>query len=139
VFQHVLVPVDLSKKNEAAVAAAGEIAAANGGRVTLLHVIQTIEQLPFAELRRFYAALETTARKRLARHAARVRKRGVLVREVVAYGAPVAEIIRQSGRDGVDLVVLSSHKVGPGTPPRDWGTVSYRVAFLAPCPILLVK
>jgi hypothetical protein len=38
-----------------------------------------------------------------------------------------------------DLILLRSHPVGTDAPNRGWATLSYRVAVLAPCPVLLVK
>ena len=52
-FKHILVPLDLGR-NERSLRTARTLARQNGARVTLLHVIQRIEDIPAAELRRFY-------------------------------------------------------------------------------------
>jgi nucleotide-binding universal stress UspA family protein len=49
------------------------------------------------------------------------------------------EIVRFASDRGVDLVILSSHKVGIGDPVRNWATLSYQVSIICPCPVLLVK
>ncbi len=42
-FSHILVSVDFTEKNHAALRAAKQLAHQNQARVTLLHVIETIE------------------------------------------------------------------------------------------------
>ena len=66
-FQHILLPVDFTQKNHAALEIAFELAVANETRVTLLHVIETIETSdePDDELRDFYARLEQRAASEL--------------------------------------------------------------------------
>ena len=50
-FRHVLVPIDLSDRNERAVRAAFELAASTTARVTLLHVTQRVGGIAPAELK----------------------------------------------------------------------------------------
>ena len=137
-FKHILVPIDLSRRNTAALAAATDIGRDRGSRVTLLHVIARIEDVPADELRGFYRQLERRAKRELARAAARLTRTGVRVRESVVIGAPAEEIVRYATRNNVDLVLMRSHAVrrdgGQG-----WGTTSYKVAALCDRPVLLVK
>ena len=39
----------------------------------------------------------------------------------------------------MDLVILSSHNVDREHPALGWGTISYRIAIVVRCPVLLVK
>ena len=39
----------------------------------------------------------------------------------------------------VDLIVMSSHRVGPNSRGGAWGTISYQVAALCTCAIMLMK
>ncbi len=138
-FRHILVPLDLSGKNEAALKTALRLAEQNRARVTLLHVIQRIEHVPEAELRGFYRQIEAAARKKMEAAARRFAAKKVDVRPVVAIGAPARGIVEHAVATGVDLIVLASHKVDPSRPGQGWGTTSYKVGVLCRCPVLLVK
>jgi nucleotide-binding universal stress UspA family protein len=140
VFRHVLVPLDLSAKNQRALSTALELARGDDAKVTLLHVVQTLEQLPLGDMRGFYTKLADASKKKLARHAARFAKSGVPVKELVLLSSDVLqEIVDTIDERRVDLVVLSSHRIGAQRSLRDWGTLSYKLAIVAPCPVLLVK
>jgi universal stress protein A len=138
-FNHILIPTDLSAHAERAVDVAIDLAKLAGGTVTLVHVIQTIQGVEFEEMKSFYAELESRARKRLAGLVVRHTDTGVTVRMEVAYGAPAAEILRLCEDREVDLVVLASHAVNREEPASGWGTLSYKVGLLVTCPVLLVK
>lgn len=138
-FERVLVPVDLTEKNEQAVATAARLARLAGGSVTLLHVIETLE-LPFEELADFYQDLEAKAEPRMAQLAAPLVAEGFdEVDRVIIYGKRAEAVARYADEHGFDLVVLSSHRVDPEKPGLSWATLSYQVAILAQCPVLLVK
>jgi nucleotide-binding universal stress UspA family protein len=51
----------------------------------------------------------------------------------------IETIVSYATANGVDLIVLASHRVNPSMVNRDWGTISYKVGILAQCPVLLVK
>ncbi len=138
-FKRILVPVDLTAKNHRALDIAAECAGAEHGQVTLLHVIERINHLPFAKLRRFYETLERSARRKMARMANRLARAGVDVRLVILRGNRAADIVTHAIVTGVDLIVVSSHAPTSRTAVENWGTISYKVALLAPCPVLLVK
>ncbi len=139
-FKHVLLPSDLGVRNERALAIALEMAAQSHARVTLLHVIQRIENIPQSEMRAFYQRLEERAGRRLAQAAREFSRRDVEAQPVVLLGTPAREIVRYAETRKVDLIVLNSHAVGDLTRPgRGLGTTSYKVAILCRCPVLLVK
>jgi nucleotide-binding universal stress UspA family protein len=138
-FKRILVPVDFSAHNKGALRAARQMASQSAGSVTLLHVIETIERLSFRSLRRFYGKLETRARKKLAATSLRLANEGVKVRTKLLYGHRVQKIVAEAARHDIDLIILSSHKVDLRAPGRGWSTVSYKVALLSPCPVMLVK
>jgi universal stress protein A len=138
VFQRILIPVDLSPKNERAVAVAEEMARQLGSEVTLLHVIETID-LPFTELEDFYRPLEKRAADEMDALALPLIEAGIQVDRCVAYGARSREIVRHAAEKNIDLIVVSSHRFDPENPTQDWATVSHKVSILAHCPVLLVK
>ncbi|MEO2199268.1 MAG: universal stress protein [bacterium] len=138
-FNHILIPTDLTPRAERAVDIAVDLLKPTGGTVTLVHVIQTIQGVEFREMKSFYAELETRARRRLAALLARHTDATVAVRTEVAYGTPATEILRLSEERDIDLVVLASHPVNREEPGSSWGTLSYKVGVLVACPVLLVK
>ena len=139
-FTHILVPLDLTARNLRAVEVARQIAGPRGARVTLLHVIQRLEGIPVRELRDFYARLQKRAQTRLRFAAQRLARDRIEASQMVFIGSPVRDIVRHAAANRVDLIVMSSHAVRQPASSRDgFGTTSYRVALLCPCPILLVK
>lgn len=141
-FSHVLVPVDLSDANRRAVEQARPLLAEDG-RVTLLHVIETIEDVPWEELEGFYQRLEQRADRHLANLAALLQDGGVPVDTRVVYGKRAREILTHADEHLADLILLRSHPVErdpeQAAPGQGWATLSYQVAILARCAVMLVK
>jgi nucleotide-binding universal stress UspA family protein len=138
-FAHILVPLDLSRRNGKVITTAGSLAREQGARITLLHVIQRIEHIPVVELRTFYRRLEARARRTLAAAVRRLKATGTEAAAAVLTGAPAFEIVRFARTNGVDLIVMRSHRVDPRRGSSGWGTMSYKVGVLCRCPILLLK
>ena len=137
-FRKILIPVDFSEKNETALASAVEIAGA-GGTILLLHVIEEIEHLGRDEMADFYHQLESRAQARLETMTKKLTASGVVVRHAILYGKRAEAIVRYADEQQVDLLLLSSHRVDRDHPALGWGTISYRIAIMARCPVLLVK
>jgi nucleotide-binding universal stress UspA family protein len=141
-FRKILVPVDFTDKNEAALKVAFEIVDRSDGgesEITLLHVIETIEHIEFDEMADFYRGLETRAAAKLFAIEERFKDKGVRLRHDVLFGKRAETIVRYAEEHGVDLMILSSHKVDRDHPALGLGTLSYRIAIVARCPVLLVK
>ncbi len=137
-FQRMLVPVDLTQQNAHAVETARDLAAESGGTVTLLHVIETLD-LPFEELEGFYARLEEKARRAMNEMASPLQEVGLSFARRVSYGRRAEEIVDFAAEEDSDLIILSSHRIDLENPGSSWTTLSYKVAILAQCPVLLVK
>jgi nucleotide-binding universal stress UspA family protein len=138
-FQHILVPVDFTAKNQAALDIAFEMASQNSARVTLLHVIETIENVPQEELAAFYDRLNSRAETQLESRSQRFADAGVAVDRKIRHGKRLAEIVRDARDRKADLIVMSSHRVDPNAAAQSLGTLSYQVSILCDCPVLLVK
>jgi nucleotide-binding universal stress UspA family protein len=138
-FSRILVPLDLSDRNEMAVEAATELARASGGSVLLLHLIEEIEDGPAEELEVFYASLRQRAESTLGEWRARLERKEISVEERIRMGRRGPEVVRCAEEERCDLVVLRSHVLDRGEPLRGIGTVSHQVALAASCPVLLVR
>jgi nucleotide-binding universal stress UspA family protein len=138
-FQRILVPVDLTERSLNAVNLAHEFAVQSGSEVLLLHVIEIIEHMEFDELKPFYNRLEKSARKGLQEFSERFVANNLRVDHSVVYGHRAKEIIDCAIRNRTDLIIMASHRIDPERPGHDWSSISYTVAILSPCPVLLVK
>jgi universal stress protein A len=138
-FKHILVPIDLSDRNSRILAIALTLAQQSRARVTLVHVIHRVANVPQVELREFYRELRQKSERKLALAEKRFGRGGVAVRAAVLIGEPAVEIIKTAARHRVDLIVMGSHRVDPRRPGRGLGTTSYKVGIGCPCPIMLVK
>jgi nucleotide-binding universal stress UspA family protein len=141
-FRKILVPVDFTEKNEAALSSASEIAGRSGGEeseVTLLHVIETIEHVEFDEMADFYRSLETRAAAKLYGMEDRFKQAGVSVGHEIIYGKRAETIVHVAEEREFDLMVLASHRVDREHPALGIGSISYRIAIVVRCPVLLVK
>lgn len=137
-FDHFIVPVDLSDRNTPAIKTARELARSGKGFVTLLHVVETLD-LPYEEVSSFYDRLEARAAARLEEISRPLAEAGVEFEQLVVFGDPAEEIVEFAARAPRSLIVLQSHRVDPAQPTVGWATLSYKVAILAESPILLVK
>ena len=138
-FHRILVPVDLTEKSLAAVDLAYEFAAQSDAEVVLLHVIETIEHIQFDELKPFYERLATSARNGLEEFSERFASHELKVDQALLYGHRTQEIVDYAIQNRIDLIIMSSHRIDPDRPGHDWSSISYAVAIMSPCPVLLVK
>lgn len=138
-FHHILIPTDLSGRTTQAVNMARDLGQPAGARITLFHVIETISGADYDEFESFYRDLEGRASGHLTALASRFEGSGLEVARTVVYGKPAEEIVRFAVDKQVDLIVLASHRVDLSRPGHGWGTLSYKIGVLAPCPVLLVK
>jgi nucleotide-binding universal stress UspA family protein len=138
-FKNILVPLDFTEKNVAALEIAFELAVANRARVTLFHVVETVDVESDAEMERFYDRLEKRADSELERLSQRFESTGLPVERKVRFGKRLPEILQSCSGHNTDLVVMSSHRPDLQKPHQTWATLSYQVSVLCPCPVLLVK
>ena len=138
-FKTILVPTDLQDKVGRALDIAVRMALREQGRILLLHVIQAIEDVGEREFEPFYDRLRRRADEKMQDMEVRYADSQVPIERHIVLGDRVREIIDFAGRQEVDVIVLGSHKIDPSDPAKGWATISYRVAILAPCPVLMVK
>jgi len=141
-FQNILVPVDFTEKNWASLDIAFETAVHNEATVTILHVIELIDDGDFdgdSDVKEFYRRLEERSNRELETMSQRFVEAGVEVQLKVRFGKRVAEIVKYSIEHASDLLVMSSHPLVDRNPSASIVTLSYQVSLLCECPILLVK
>lgn len=138
-FNHILIPTDLSDHARSALELTKKLVESREIRVTLLHVVEEIAQATRDEFQDFYQDLEQRSASKLNELAKVFDRTDPQVERHVIYGSPAVEITKFAEQNEVDLIVLASHTVAAGQPGRGWGTLSYKISVLAPCPVLLVK
>lgn len=138
-FHHILVPTDLSGRTTQAADMARDLGQMAGARITLFHVIETLAGADYDEFGAFYRELEGRASGHLLALASRFEGSRLDIARTVVYGKPAEEIVRFAVDSRVDLIVVASHRIDLSRPGHGWGTLSYKVGVLAPCPVLLVK
>jgi universal stress protein F len=140
-FQNIVVPADLTERNRDAVAMAARLVSSEGGKVHLLHVIETIPGFSLDEEKDFYEKLEKAATEHLDKLAEPLREQGIAFGAEVAYGPRAKTILEESERLEADLIVVSSHRASArgGRAQEGWGTLSYQIGIFADLPVLLVK
>jgi nucleotide-binding universal stress UspA family protein len=140
VFNHILVPVDFTEKNLAAIAAAAEWARHNDARITLLHVIEFID-FPDDddELSNFYEKLQKRSESELEKLLDHFDKDDFDVTIDTIINNRSRGIALYAADNDVDLIIMSSHPIASTQPSESWGTISYQVSALCNCSIMLVK
>ena len=137
-FDHILVPVDFTEKSANSLSVAIQMAKSYRSRLTLLHVIETLEYED-EELKPFYESLESKAWTKLQAMAEPCTNADVDVTQDVIFGRRAVGIVDYASAKNADLLVLGSHKIGPDHSPKSLATLSYQVSILCQCPVLLVK
>lgn len=138
-FRHILVPLDFSEKNQTALDVSFELAVTNEARVTLLHVIEAIDLPDDSEVEKFAHHLRERADRELEFRAQRFSDANLSVEWKIRVGKRAREIVDYESEHDVDFIVLSSHPINPQEPGGGLATLSYQVAILSRCPVLLVK
>ena len=138
-FTNILVPVDFSEDNKKAVDIAFSMARQDNGTLTLLHVIETIDDADFMEIKDFYGQLEKRATAAMDKLMTSLQGDAVTIKQKILFGNRAAQILQFALERKVDLIVLSSHRIDPAEPARGWGTISHKVGILSQCPVMLVK
>jgi nucleotide-binding universal stress UspA family protein len=137
-FEHILVPVDGSADATRALELAIDEARQHGAGVSVVFAldIDSLQQLPFdapvdAE------AIEH-ARAYVEREGKVVEAAGVPLRAATAETGAPADTILEAARDGVDLIVMSTHGLGRSG-RYALGSVAMKVLMGAKCPVLLLR
>ena len=138
-FKNILVPTDLSEKSKRALDIAVKIGPKNDCRITLLHVIETIEGDDQVDFEVFYEKLKARALRKMEKMAARHGDQNRAIYRKILFGKRAKEIVKFAYDEGMDLIILSSHKIDRIDAAEGWATISYKVGILSHCPVMMVK
>lgn len=138
-FKHIMVPTDLTERSLTALDVAVKMAIHDSSLVTLLHVVETIEDEGSEDFTNFYGKLGKRAAKLMDKIIGGYQNERISITPEITYGKRVREIVRYARDKQIDLIILSSHKVDAIDSVQGWGTISYKVGILAHCPVMLVK
>ena len=138
-FDNILVPTDLTQKSKVALDTAVAMTSSIEETITLLHVIEMIEGAEDEDFVGFYEKLRKRALRMIDDMSAPYESKGLRIKKKIVIGKRVPEIIRFAHDHGIDLIILSSHRIENFDTGEGWATISYQVGILAPCPVMMVK
>ncbi len=138
-FRHILIPTDFAENSKNALDIAVKLKGEEADNLTVLHVIEMLEDAGYDEFEDFYEELRKRSQKKLDAMVQGYRDQKVHLSTQIVYGKRSLEIVRFAEEHGVDLIVIGSHSIDRNQLPQNWGTISYKVGILANCPVLMVK
>jgi nucleotide-binding universal stress UspA family protein len=146
-LRKILVPTDFSEHAEQAFRHATAIARWSGAEMLVLHVVEKFmdhsllysDVWPFQKpVKQYYQELEERTAHRLEKQVSEVVGPDISFRVIVATGTPSPEIVATADREGVDLIVISTHGRG-GLRGALIGSTTDRVLHKANCPVLVMR
>ena len=146
-YQKILAPLDGSELSECTLSHLKAVA--SGCQIpeaVLLHVVQPIEEeyqhyqhrgIPEENIDQAEKDIEDHARDYLSKVADRMKKEGIRVSTAIVRGRPADEILEYARKNGVDLIVMSTHGRS-GLARWAFGSVADRVLRQAAVPVLVI-
>ncbi|HXG52409.1 MAG TPA: universal stress protein [candidate division Zixibacteria bacterium] len=140
-IKKILAPTDLSEFSQVGLRYAFESAHALGAELTVLHVIAVGEDwfAPYQDYAPVRDLLEERKRMldKFLRDSFPQLMNLVEVRQVVEIGAPHTNIVQLAEREGIDMIVMSTHG-RTGLDHFLMGSVTEKVMARASCPVLAI-
>jgi len=136
-FKHILVPLDFSDKNDVALETVHELVSSSTSVISLLHVIEPIGSSDDAEVQKFTLQLQEHAEKELLKRAQMFSDLDITITCENRSGNRVNETLAFAKDNEIDLIVLNSHQIKDSETSS--ASISYQIAILASCPVLLLK
>jgi nucleotide-binding universal stress UspA family protein len=142
-IKKVLAPTDFSDISVETIACASELTAHFGAEMIVAHVIPPIPTLPSDphynfEVPAYQDALRENAYRQLTDAINKQVGDQVKATPYVSYGDPAKEIVRISGDENVDLVVIATHGL-TGWQHIVFGSVAERIVRTSKCPVITIR
>lgn len=142
-FGRILCPIDYSPSSLKALDLALDLARDAGGSLTVLHVVEYMDEEEPCEhtdfdIRRYRQAVLEQARARLHRQLAGITATGHALDEVVEVNRPYREILTRAAAASTDLIVMGAQGSG-GLDLMLYGSNTQHVVRAATCPVLTVR
>jgi len=138
-FNHLLVPLDFTTGNDAVLSVVDELVGEQKLRISLIHVVEPIEADDDPKTQSFTENLTQQAGQKLQQRADQLKH---LNAEVVCenrLGKRHVEVIAYARDQSVDLILLNSHLISPDEPASKMFSLSYQIALMAPCAVMMLK
>jgi nucleotide-binding universal stress UspA family protein len=130
-LSRILYCTDFSNNSERARGYALSLAAEYGAELTLLHVAENAPDLARAE------AIIAERTQELEKLVSETERRNLNVRSAVRFGKPYEEIVRHATEAQASLIIMTA-RGGDAVDRAVFGSTTYRVIQLGPCPVLAV-
>jgi nucleotide-binding universal stress UspA family protein len=138
-FGNVLIAVDGSPHSHQAVDYARGLAEAFGARLMLVHAYpQTSDLLGYKDFERLVSRRQAAGQEIIDDARSRLGAIDATVLENLLEGPESEAILKAAEAHGADLIVMGTRGRG-AIEGLLFGSVSRKVAHLAPCPVLLVR
>jgi nucleotide-binding universal stress UspA family protein len=147
-FRNMVVSLDGSELSKKAMEVAIQLAAEQKSILYFLHVVKEVTVPPYVMGEMAYSnrdydtelndILHREGEELLRLAKEQAKEKGVTARKVMLTGDPAMEIIDFIKEHDIQLVVMGSRGLGP-IKEMMLGSVSHKVAQLAPCPVMIVK
>jgi nucleotide-binding universal stress UspA family protein len=141
----ILLPVDFSVMNKTVLRAGLELGRRREAEVCVLHVVRGTDYMAYysgefsggLSLERVDEDSKMEAKSQLEKMLREVAA-GPNVRQIVATGDPVNEIVRHAEFENIDLIVMATQG-RRGVSRLLFGSVTEQVIRCAPCPVLAIR
>jgi len=138
-YERILVPLDGSQLAEIALPYAEELSGRLGSEVTLIYVSESIDD-PHRHMHQFYMQKMAESTKQGAETYTRKlgKELAIQVRSVNLAGNPAGEIVEYADKEGIGLIVMSTHgQSGIGR----WtiGSIANKVVRATKQPVVLIR
>ena len=130
-LSRILYCTDFSNNSERARGYAISLAAEYRAELTMLHVAETSHDLARAE------ALTAKHRQELDKLVSDMERDNLNVRSAVRFGKPYEEIVRHATEAQTSLIIVTA-RGGDAVDRAVFGSTTYRVIQLGPCPVLAI-
>jgi nucleotide-binding universal stress UspA family protein len=130
-LSRILYCTDFSNNSEQARRYAISLAAEYGAELTLLHVAEEIPDLANAP------TIITERTQQLDKLVSEAERKILKVRSAVKFGKPYEEIVRYATEAQASLIIMTA-RGGDAVDRAVFGSTTYRVIQLGPCPVLAI-